>query len=112
MKRFIAALLFLPLPLMAQDIVTIEKEIFCGNASAFYEAITGPKFNEQPVWFGTNEHISIILFVNKKSGGWTILQYRSSVGCILDAGKESKFLPDKGEKINNEQLDLQRRRLY
>jgi len=75
-----------------------EKPIICDQTKKIIEALT-TNFYEKPIWTAVDaqDGTRYSLFVNSKTGDWTLLQMNPEVACILGIGIESTLLA--GETI-------------
>ena len=82
----------------------IQKNVFCGPFEVIIKALSDGEINEKPIWVGKDEseRSDYAVFVNPKSGAFTIVQYGRDVGCVLGIGykSESYKLPDINAKQN------------
>ena len=70
-----------------------DKPVICDDTQKIIKSLT-ETFKEVPIWTAkdgsTNSRYS--LFVNEKTGAWTMLQMTPEVSCILGVGEESKII--------------------
>jgi hypothetical protein len=95
MKYIIATVLFTAaLAASAQSARTFNKPVVCGDRDSVVKELAGQQYQEQPVWFGrepdTNDGYS--LFVNQKTGTWTLIQFDQRLACIIGAGTGSRTI--------------------
>jgi len=71
----------------------IQKPVICDDVKKVIETIS-KSFEETPMWLAKDQNDSTrySLFVNKKTGSWTLIQFTSTVACILGVGEDSKFM--------------------
>ena len=91
MKKISVALLFCLISSIAhaQQIVDMQKQVKCSDAQSimnhFYNI-----YNEKPLWVGkTDTGTHITLLVNRETRTWTMIEYDSSMACVLGAGETS-----------------------
>lgn len=74
-----------------------RKPVLCDNAQTLIKSLT-ENYNEKPVWTARNpvDDTRFALFVNSKTGLWTLLQMTPEVACIIGVGEDSTLL---GESI-------------
>ncbi len=70
-----------------------SKPIICDDTKTIIKSLT-ENYNEHPVWTAKDllNDSRYSLFVNPKTGAWTLLQMTPSVTCILGIGDESTEL--------------------
>jgi hypothetical protein len=94
-KFFLALSLSILLPVAhAQSVQELNKPVSCVDFDLLVKELTGPKYQEIPVWIG-NEASSktrYSLFVNPNTGDWTLIQFGEKIACILGAGQRSQGL--------------------
>jgi hypothetical protein len=78
--------------------VKINKPVVCNDTSVVFKALTDGDFKEQPIWVGAAEDSKYTLFVNEKTGTWTVIQFDSKNACVLGEGIKSKQISN-GPKI-------------
>lgn len=82
----------------------LQKNVFCGPFEVIVKALSDKEINEQPIWIGKDEseRSEYAIFVNPKSGAFTIVQYGREMGCVLGIGYQSQTykLPDPTVKQN------------
>jgi len=69
----------------------IPKSVICGPVTTILKALTDKDINEKPLWIGKDESekSDYAVFVNTKTGAFTIIQFGKEVGCILGIGYRS-----------------------
>ena len=77
--------------------VQVPKPVLCGPAAEILKALADTEINERPVWIGKNEdgRSDHMLFVNPKTGAFTLVQIGKEMGCILGIGFSSQTLFEK-----------------
>lgn len=70
-----------------------RKPVVCDDVKKIIESLN-QNFEEKPVWMAKDQSddTRYSLFVNQKTGSWTLLQFTSTVACILGVGEDSKFI--------------------
>jgi hypothetical protein len=73
-----------------------RKPILCDNTKILLQSLT-ENYNEQPIWTARNpvDNTRFGLFVNAKTGSWTLIQMTSEIACIIGVGEESSILGDR-----------------
>jgi hypothetical protein len=73
----------------------VQKPIICDETQKIIKALA-EKFNEKPVWVAKDikDNSKYSLFVNPKTGAWTMLQMTPEVSCILGVGEESTLFAE------------------
>jgi len=73
-----------------------NKPIICDETKKIIKALT-EAYNEKPIWTAKDllNDSRYSLFVNPKTGEWTLLQMTPEVSCILGVGTESKDVTEK-----------------
>jgi len=72
-----------------------SKPVICDDTKKIVRSLV-EIYNEKPVWGAVNPQDStrFSLFVNNKTGAWTLIQMNPQVACILGVGEESKMIFD------------------
>lgn len=70
-----------------------SKPVICDNTQRVIKVLL-EKYNEKPVWAAVNpeDDTRFSLFVNSKTGSWTLLQMTSKIACIIGVGEGSTML--------------------
>jgi len=70
-----------------------RKPVLCDDTKKLIQGLT-ENYNEKPVWTAVNpvDETRFSLFVNSKTGHWTLLQMTPEISCIIGVGEDSKFL--------------------
>jgi len=72
----------------AQEIIDLTKQMKCSDAQTVMNYFTNV-FKETPVWVGKTVHNThITLLANKETRSWTMIEYDTSLACVLGAGEE------------------------
>ncbi len=92
-KLALAFLLCLTSSIANAQAFEIRKSLICDETQKVVKALA-EKFNEKPVWVARDikDDSKYSLFVNPKTGSWTLLQMTPDVSCILGVGEESNLL--------------------
>lgn len=106
MKNTIAIILaILPITVMASEWFEGTKPVTCGPFREIVETLMQDKYQEIPLWIGKSSQDSsrFSIFLNEKTGAWTLVQYGQKIGCVLGLGQTSNivngnFLPP-GERF-------------
>jgi hypothetical protein len=80
----------------ADTSVIVDKKVLCDFNERIIGSVTGGDFKEAPVFVG-NDKLSeskTTLFINRKTGSWTMVQANERVGCIVTAGEAHILLND------------------
>ena len=72
----------------AQEIIDLTKPLKCSDAQTVMNYFLDTH-KEQPVWVGKTVHNThITLLTNKETRSWTMIEYDSTIACVLGAGEE------------------------
>lgn len=77
-----------------------QKPVYCAPFADLVNFLKSPPYNEIPTWMardGTTDS-RYVLFVNPTTGGWTLVQFGTTTGCVLGTGSESQTVENR-EKI-------------
>lgn len=86
LAKIIAATLFaLSLPTLSQEPATVEKPVVCAPTSPVLEKLV-KTYQELPIWSASLAKSNVTLFVNHQTKTWTLLQWNTTLACLLDAG--------------------------
>ena len=77
-----------------QDFKQILKPVLCGPVETIFQTLLESDINETPIWTGKNTDgkSDYAIFMNSKSGAFTIVQFGKEIGCILGIGPRSQIL--------------------
>jgi hypothetical protein len=94
-KLLVASTIFLSSVILAQTgspFTEVPKTVSCGSLATIVKALTGKDIGETPVWIGRDENgrSNYAVFMNDRTGSFTILQFNTEVACILGAGNKSE----------------------
>lgn len=72
----------------------VPKMVQCGPIGAIVKGLTSKDIDERPLWTGqdASEKSNYVLFVNNKTGSFTIVQFGSEIGCIVAIGNKAETL--------------------
>lgn len=96
MKKFLAALLFVPAMAWAQEGVEVTKKVKCFHSGELLEALV-KQYNEHPLWMGKEGENQVALTINPHTNAWTLVQLNGKVACVLAMG-EGFSLPKPSKK--------------
>lgn len=70
-----------------------RKPVLCDDTKSLIKSLI-ENYNEKPIWTAVNpvDETRFSLFVNSKTGYWTLLQMTPEIACIIGVGEDSKFL--------------------
>jgi len=101
MKRLAVAFLFCLTSTIANAQIgpqfrNIPKPVLCGPLDILFKGLADEEVNEKPIWIGQAEDkkSEFAVFVNPKTGAFTMVQFGKEWGCILGIGYSSKSLFD------------------
>lgn len=89
-------MLFLPIAaISAEEAFQTTKPVVCDSTKKLLDQLKN-KWNEKLVWYGKdgNNESRYALFVNSKTGSWTILQMSTEISCVLGVGENSNIVSD------------------
>ena len=77
---------------LAQESRTFNKPVLCADRDRVIRELTGPKYQEMPVWLGLENSSGdrYSLFVNAETGSWTLIQFDEKIACVIGAGERSQ----------------------
>ena len=96
MKRLlVASAIFLSTLSLAQSnsqFREVPKTVTCGPIASIIKALTSQDIGETPIWIGRDEddRSNYAVFMNAKTGSFTIIQFSVEVACVLGAGHKSE----------------------
>lgn len=89
MKKLLL-LLLVPFSLHAQQ--QFNKPVMCAETEKVIKSLTGEEYKERPFWMGVDERDhTFSIFYNKETTGWTIIEFKGRIACVLGAGNESQL---------------------
>ena len=72
----------------AQEIIDLQKSLKCSDAQVVMNYFVDTH-KETPVWVGKSVHNThITLLVNKQTRSWTMIEYDTTIACVLGAGED------------------------
>lgn len=101
MKRSAVAFLFCLVGTIANaqslGFVQVPKPVLCGPVAEILKGLADTEVNEKPIWIGKNEddRSDFMIFVNSKTGAFTIVQLGKEIGCVLGIGYSSQTIFEK-----------------
>jgi len=91
MRSWALAFLFCLTSTIVNAQVTLQKPTFCNSAAMILEVVS-TKYQEKPVWLGTQNQGLIMLLMNETTKSWTLLEIYDEVACILGTGNRFNWL--------------------
>lgn len=73
----------------AKELSTHNKKMVCADPKTIIEGLT-EQSEEQPFWNGVDDKTKYILFLNAKTGTWSLVQYNNRIACVLGVGKKGQ----------------------
>jgi len=72
-----------------------RKPIVCDETKTVIRSLT-ETFKEKPMWTAKDvqDDSRYSLFVNEKTGAWTLVQMTPDYACVLGVGEDSKLIGD------------------
>lgn len=98
MRTLALAFLFCLISTIVNAQVTLQKPIFCNSAVMILEVVRN-KYQEKPVWLGTQNQGLIMLLVNETTMSWTLLEISDEVACVLGTGNRFNWLSKYAESL-------------
>jgi hypothetical protein len=72
----------------AQEIIDLTKPMKCSDAQLVMNYFVDIH-KETPIWVGKSVHNThITLLMNKETRSWTMIEYDTTIACVLGAGEE------------------------
>ena len=70
-----------------------NKPVICDSTKTVVNFLKD-SFNENPVWVAKDQSDKsrYVLFVNSKTGSWTMIQMTPEIACVIGVGVESKMI--------------------
>lgn len=94
MKKLLAGVLLLPILVLAQEPIILDKKVVCSKTRIIIDTLS-KEFKESPIWIGSGEdNIRYSLFIGP-GGDWTLIQFNKDIACVIGVGKDSKEIPIK-----------------
>ncbi len=93
MRMLAMAFLFCLSSSIANAQFRYDYPVICDNTQKIIESLT-TNFKEKASWTGKHieDNSRYSLWVNEKTGSWTLLKMNPEVACILGVGEESKIM--------------------
>jgi hypothetical protein len=102
MKKFLIILLLIPLLTVARstvdDAVLMDIRVVCDKKSVVFEVLMQGPTQEVPIWKGAESNTNVVLFANRESGAWTMVQFDKNIACVLAAGDNSQAVFQRSTK--------------
>ena len=72
----------------AQEIIDLTKPMKCSDAQSVMNYFVDIH-KEKPIWVGKSVHNThITLMMNKQTRSWTMIEYDTTIACVLGAGED------------------------
>jgi hypothetical protein len=72
----------------AQEIIDLTKTMKCSDAQSVMNYFVDIH-KETPIWVGKSVHNThITLMMNKQTRSWTVIEYDTTIACVLGAGED------------------------
>jgi hypothetical protein len=72
----------------AQEIIDLTKPMKCSDAQSVMNYFVDIH-KETPIWVGKSVHNThITLMMNKQTRSWTMIEYDTTIACVLGAGED------------------------
>lgn len=99
MKYLLSLLLFLPNITYSQNLTS--KSIACASFLEIIRILTSEEYKEIPIWRGgpDDNGNKIVLFFNRSTTSYTIVEYKNDTGCILAGGNKSQLSKPLEERL-------------
>lgn len=92
-------LFFLLIPFNLQAQQQFNKPVMCAQTEQVIKSLTGEEYKEKPFWMGVDERDhTFSIFYNKETTGWTIIEFKGRIACVLGAGSESQLSQEFSKK--------------
>jgi hypothetical protein len=100
MKKLLIILLLVPLLTAASstvvdDATLMDIRVACDKKSVVFEVLMQGPAQEVPIWKGAEYDTNVVLFANRETGSWTMVQYDKNIACVLAAGDDSRPIPQR-----------------
>lgn len=78
----------------AQQYYEIPKRVICASTSEVFKVLAEESVSENPVWVGVEENgkTQVSVFMNAKTGTFTIVEFTKDFACILSMGTKAENL--------------------
>jgi hypothetical protein len=90
MRKIVMAFLFCLTSSIAnaQEIIDLTKPMKCSDAQSVMNYFVDIH-KEKPIWVGKSVHNThITLMMNKQTRSWTMIEYDTTIACVLGAGED------------------------
>lgn len=98
MRNLLVAMVvyFFTIPSFSQSF-DAHKPVVCDSTKAVIKFLS-ERYGEKPAWIAKSgdDDTFFTLFLNQKTGSWTLLQYTKETACVLGTGDSSAF-PSSGD---------------
>lgn len=74
------------LALAPGEYTRMEKPILCSDSKTVVSELM-TEFGEIPKWVGEGADFKLVIFKNKVTGSWSVVQMNDSFACVLEVGK-------------------------
>jgi len=91
MKQLLIVLALWPTALIAQA-VWVDKPVICDRTDVVLTRLMSKDIREQPIWVGRDTGSQFTVFVNERTGAWTLVQFNTEIACILGMGDQQRTL--------------------
>lgn len=68
------------------EYIRMEKPMLCSDTRTVISELVD-NFGETPSWIGQAEDSYMVIFKNKDTGSWSVVQMNDSFACVLEVGK-------------------------
>jgi hypothetical protein len=82
----------------ANEIITVNKPVFCSDIKSLIEFLSGGEFREMPIWTGKDDKSRYVILSNEKTKTWSIVQFNDQIACVLGAGINGSIVQLKPSK--------------
>lgn len=75
----------------------LQKPVYCSSFVDLVNFLKNDPYNEVPIWVAKDgqDESRYVLFINPRTGGWTLIQFGAVTGCVLGAGDGSQIMENK-----------------
>ena len=71
------------------NLIEVDKPVTCSDPKTVIEGLSD-QYQEQPCWSGRGTESKYVLFVNPKTGSWSMVEYNDKVACVVGTGKAAR----------------------
>jgi len=88
------ALILISVNSFAQQYYEVPRHVICAPTPEVFANLTGDDIGETPIWIGTGEtgKTQVTIFMNMKSGTFTVIEFTKNFACVLSVGNKSEIL--------------------